>query len=125
MATSAELPGNVALVGVAGDTLTRLITVSDPQYAAGCTWTGHVALTREQATPDTTWTITPDAAGGATITLTADQTRQLIELVAPATGSKTRQYVGVYDIQIQRPDGWVRTLLQGTLTLSQDVTRTP
>jgi hypothetical protein len=123
---SSSVPDQVDLELYAGDTFTRRIVVHDPALTEGCTWVGEIRRPRDSATVDEVFTIVPDVDGGATMSLTAEQTRALAEIgVVRAAGKRAARvvrYSGEWDVQVSKT-GYVRTLVQGVLTVDLDVTR--
>jgi hypothetical protein len=131
MGSLSTVPDTVNLSGYAGDDLVIRISVDDSSFTEACTWSGEIRKSRAEGV-DTTWNIVPDSSGGgATATLTGDQTRALcasVPLLATRAGAPPPpavKYSGVFDIQVVRDsDGFTRTLFQGTLTIELDVTQT-
>lgn len=117
-----------------GDTLTIKITAPD-SITAGKTWNAHLKTVRESEITDAEFEITPpEVPGGpAYLVLSSAVTTALVEGMPlgtvrnpDGTTKAAKKYQGVYDCQISLAGlDPVRTLVQGTITLDQDVTRLP
>lgn len=120
MATLDTRPQVVDITHYAGDTLPLRINTSDDFSTA--VWSGEVRLDHADATPDATFSFTPDT-GGALAILSDTDTAALNALGLDVTenGQTFKRYTGIYDIQVD--DGMVRTLVRGKLTIDEDVTR--
>lgn len=115
-----------------GDTLTVKITVP-AGYADGLDWDAQVRSVRNAATVDATFLIQQPAAPGdpGYITLLAAECARLIgmgttrkERAPDGSLRSIQSYAGVYDCQVSDAGlDPVKTLVQGDLLLSMDVTR--
>lgn len=128
-------PKVVDITAYGGDTLTIKVT-APVAITNGMVWNAQLRADREDATPvDATFTITPPnppTDPAAYLVLKSADCRRLIGTGTVLTrrtkaGVVTVQsYTGVYDCEIKHPTNPdpVTTLVQGTLTLDMDVTRT-
>lgn len=146
MSTIDTRPQAVDLIGYAGDTLPFTITVS-ADYSA-YTWSGQVRsvhdvdsnidapdATFDIGTPvdnqDGTWTVSVSLSSVNTSALATLSQADDVPLTYTKIGASTtdapslQTYKGVWDIQVS--DGgvppFVRTLVQGNITIDADVTR--
>jgi hypothetical protein len=126
-------PKVMNLLCYSGDTVAFTVTIPWAN-AAGKEWQAQVRSARDASEPDAEFTIVPPGGDGdpAIVTLASEDTKRLagqapVVRAMSAAGSlaEMRVYSGVYDVQIS--DGGsdpVNTLLQGSLTIELDVTRT-
>lgn len=132
MATSIDTrPDSVDIIHYAGDTLTIQITAPG-SITDGKTWLAQVKASRDSDVVDAEFVITPPQTSGgpALLVLETEETARLIGNAAVvrvrdgATARTVRRYVGEWDCQVSvNGDDPVTTLVQGTLTIEQDVTR--
>lgn len=110
MTTTVDLrPDTVNLDGYAGDTLTLRVTVADPTLVEGGTWLAQVKADHESAAV-AAFTVTPEEAGSALLTLDAETTTTL-----------GGGFVGQWDVQVTTDT--VRTLVRGKLSLAFDISQ--
>jgi len=123
MATLSQLPDDVDLSFVAGDTFRIRIRVVDPDTAESETLTGYdfqaeiaqlsdrSVVAEFEATPD------PDYPASAVIlSLPPTETAKL-----PDLGSGT-EFKGIWDLEVTFPNGDVRTVAKGAVLCVLDVT---
>lgn len=132
MATLDTRPELVDVTGYAGDTLT--ITIQAPAAVTdGKTWLAQIKSSRSSDIIDAEWEITPPAASGgiAVLVLDAATTAALVSgtgslatrrTTSAGTFAAGTQYKGEWDCEVSDANS-TRTLVQGTLTIDQDVTR--
>lgn len=131
-------PQGVELKAYAGDTFSFKI-ITDVDYTT-YTWTGQIRSDHPDQEVDASFTFgTPESAAGkweTVVTLSADSTQALADLVveppvtpsilnvggAASTLTSVNTYKGVWDIQVMFNEV-VKTLVQGTITVDEDVTR--
>lgn len=129
-------PKVVDITAYGGDTLTIKVT-APVELTNGMVWNAQLRADREDATPiDATFVITlpnPPTDPAAYLVLRSADCRRLIgtgtvlrKRTKAGTTVTVQSYTGVYDCEIKHPTNPdpVRTLVQGTLTLDMDVTRT-
>lgn len=131
MATLDTRPDPVDLLLYGGDTFT--LTVTAPALLTdGASWSAQIRGSRDAATVDAVFLITvPEYSGGpAYLTLDAETTTTLVNggaIIRRRVGREVRaiqQYLGEWDCQVSADgDDPVRTLVQGTITIELDVTR--
>jgi hypothetical protein len=76
----------------------------------GATGKAQIRLTEDSAEVLAEFAVTCGADGTVLITLTAEQTAALVN-------------GGMYDVQIEFPDGSIKTYLRGTVSVVKEVTR--
>jgi len=114
-----------------GSTFTRLIELEEPDLLADPTGEtfvpinieGYTARMQIRRTIDSSATLVSLTTenGGLTVNPSDPDNQILISMSDAVTASISTS--GVYDLEIQSPDGTVSRILQGTVTLSPEVTR--
>lgn len=114
-----------------GSTFTRLIELEEPDLIADPTGGTHVPLNISGYTARMQIRRTIDSStvivnlttenGGLTVNPTDPENQILISMSDDVTASISTS--GVYDLEIESPTGVVSRVLQGAVTLSQEVTR--
>lgn len=114
-----------------GSTFTRLIELEEPDLIADPTGGTHVPLNIAGYTARMQIRRTIDSStvivnlttenGGLTVNPTDPENQILISMSDDVTASISTS--GVYDLEIESPTGVVSRVLQGAVTLSQEVTR--
>lgn len=131
MATLDTTPEVVDITTYAGDTFTLKVTAPG-SLTDGKTWSAVVKASRDSDVVDATFDIIPpDTSGGpAYLTLPSAVTASLVSGAAVRTIRGTagvrmvQQYSGEWDCQISNAGSDpVRTLAQGTILITLDVTR--
>lgn len=131
MAVIDTRPDQVDIIHYAGDTLT--IRVEAPaSLTDGMTWLAQVKASRDSATVDAVFEITPPQTPGgpaelvlpAAVTAALGGTGQVLREMVAGTLAAIQRYQGEWDVQVS-DNGLdpVKTLAQGTLTIELDVTR--
>lgn len=132
MGTLDVRPESVDILGYAGDTLT--ITVVAPASLVNAkAWTAEIRSAIDATTVDAEFVITPPtvADGPAYLVLDAATTRLLASSgvlrkirTREGTTVEVLRYKGVWDCQVSAAGlDPVRTLVKGTISIDQDVTR--
>lgn len=114
-----------------GSTFTRLIELEEPDLLADPTGEtfvpinieGYTARMQIRRTIDSSTTLVSLTTenGGLTVNPADPDNQILISMSDAVTASISTS--GVYDLEIESPDGTVSRILQGTVTLSPEVTR--
>lgn len=130
-------PQGVELKAYAGDTFSFKI-ITDVDYST-YTWTGQIRSIHSDQVVDASFDFSvPVLVEGkweTFVTLSADSSQALADLVVeppvtpsilnvgkPSTKTSVNTYNGVWDIQVKTGEV-VKTLVQGTITVDEDVTR--
>jgi hypothetical protein len=131
MAAISTVPETYDIKHYSGDTL--ILEVITSAVVVGKVWDAELRASRDAATIDAVFVITPPSAEGAPafLTLSSAEVTRLTSgapLVAKRRASGTtylvKQYTGVWDCQVSVDHSDpVTTVAQGTLTIELDVTR--
>lgn len=114
-----------------GATFTRLIELEEPDLVADPTgetfvplnisgYTARMQVRRTVDSANTLVTLTTEN-GGLTVNPSDEENQILISMSDSVTASISTS--GVYDLEIESPDGTVSRILQGAVNLSPEVTR--
>jgi hypothetical protein len=125
-------PDSIDVLGYAGDTLT-LAVVAPASLVDGKTWKAEIRSAESSSVVDASFAITPPtvADGPAYLVLDSETTRLLagtgvLRRIRSRDGTtyEVIRYKGVFDCQVSvNGSDPVRTLVKGTLSIDQDVTR--
>jgi len=116
-------PEQVDLLAYAGDTLCFLVTVVPPDILVGGTYEAQVRDPRSSSAVLETFDVDLQPGGGSLLlTLTPQQTQVLYAREVRPRRAVTA-WKGEWDLQVTSPDGAVKTLVQGAITVDMDVTR--
>lgn len=116
------VPSELDLALYAGDGVALIFTLNDgtgaPLNITGAV-TAQIRTTKQAADPQADFAadLSQGANGEVTLTLTGQQTADLVE------GSSQTQFKGVWDMQWTKNGGEPVTVLQGAVTCDPDVTR--
>lgn len=120
------IAGNYNILCEQGSTFTRVIaieepTVEDPAVYVPYDLTNHTARMQVRRTIESTTYIIELTTENGRISL--DETGGVITLSISAEDTSALTSSGVYDLEIIDSNGTVSRVIQGTFTLSQEVTR--
>ena len=120
------IAGNYNILCEQGSTFTRVIaieepTIEDPETYTPYNLTDHTARMQVRRTIESTNLIIELTTENGRISL--DELGGVITLLITAEDTAQLTSSGVYDLEIIDNDGVVSRVIQGTFTLSQEVTR--
>lgn len=120
------IAGNYNILCEQGATFTRVIyieqpTVADPEVYEPYSLVGHTARMQVRRTIESSTALITLTTENGRITLDGDDGIITLNISAADTAALTSS--GVYDLEIINSGGSVSRVVQGTFTLSQEVTR--
>ncbi len=114
------IPGQLDIQLYKGDsyfgpliTLPSLVGFGGPSDLVGATVTAQIRAREADETPLAEFTMVVVSAAERTVRCT----------LPPADTASIAAKTGVWDLQIEAPDGWIGTLLRGKVEFTKEVTR--